>query len=264
MRSEITIIAISLAIVCLFITSGISYAALEEGLISAWTFDDGSADDFRGDNHGEIIGGVEAVDGKFHKAFSFNGVDGYIEIPHDETMNVLEGAFTIAAWIQPREGVHVESGIAGKGPGTGWGIQYSFKITVDWWGVSSAGTEGYFNTNGMLNKPGEWVLACLTADGAQAIGYSAVEGGEVDANPKTIAGPYLIEPDFPMEIGVARLAGGNTDRYFDGIIDEVLFWDRVLTEDEVAELADGGRPDLGIVAVEPSGKLGTLWGAMKQ
>ena len=267
MRSEITTIAISLATVCLFITSGISYAALEDGLVSAWTFDDGSANDFWGDNHGEIIGGVEAVDGKFDKALSFDGVDGYIEIPHNETMNVLENAFTFAAWIQPRTGAIGNSGIAGKGPGTGWGIKYSFKITLNWWGVSNASTEGYFNTGGVLNKPGEWVLACLTADGAQAIGYSAIEGGEVvintsgEGNPKTIASPYLIEPDFPIEIGVGRMADGNTDRYFNGIIDEVLFWNRALTEDEVAELADGGRPQL---AVEPSGKLGTLWGAIKQ
>ena len=149
------------------------------------------------------------------------------------------------------------------------GIKYSFKITLDWWGASSAGTEGYFHTSGALNKPGEWVLACLTADGKQAIGYSAVEGGDVkiepsgEGNPKAIAGPYLTEPDYPIEIGVARLADGNTDRYFNGIIDEVYFWNRPLTEDEVAELAADGRPGLS-TPVEFAGKLGTLWGAIKQ
>ena len=261
MRAKILAV-VSLATFCLFITSGVLYAELEDGLVSAWTFDDGSAKDLQGSSDGEIKGGVEAVDGKFNKALSFDGTDGYIEIPHNETMDVLADGFTIAAWIQPRVGSHGNSGIVTKGPGTGWGIQYSFKITLGWWGVSSAGTEGYFGTNGVLNKPGEWILACLTADGAQAIGYSAPDGGGVNANPKVIAGPYLIEPDFPIEIGVARMADGNTDRYFNGIIDEVYFWDRALTEDEVEELANGARLALS-TSVEPSGKLSTLWGTVR-
>lgn len=266
MRLKITI-AISLTAFYLLIISGVSYAALEDGLVSAWTFDDGSARDVQGDNHGEILGGVEAVDGKFSKALSFDGTDGHIQIPHDASMDVIADGFTFAAWIQQRAGTHGNSGVVTKGPGTGWGIQYSFKITLGWWGVSSAGKEGYFDTGGSINKVDQWILACLTADGEQAIGYSAVEGGEVvinpsgQGNPQIIAGPYLIEPDFPVEIGVARQADGNTDRYFNGIIDEVYFWDRALTADEVAELASGLIPS---VSVEPAGKLSRLWGAIKQ
>ena len=259
--SKIIAIA-SLATFCLFITSGVLHAALEDGLVSAWTFDDGSARDLQGNNDGEIKGGIESVDGKVNKALDFDGVDGYIEIPHNDTMAVLADAFTIAAWIQPRAESHGNSGIACKGPGTGWGLTYSFKITLGWWGVSSESSEGYFNANGMLDIPGEWVLACLTADGAQAVGYSAVDGGGLDVNPKVIAGPYRIEPDYPFEIGVARMADGNTDRYFDGIIDEVYFWDRALTENEVEELANGATIGLA-TSVELSGKLSTLWGTIR-
>ncbi len=82
-----------------------------------------------------------------------------------------------------------------------------------------------------------------------------------EGNPKPIAGPYLIEPDSPMEIGVARMADGTTDQYFNGIIDEVYFWDRALSAEEVEELAADLRP---ATSVEPAGKLGTLWGAIKQ
>ena len=256
-------------IICLVIGSSISYAKLEDGLVSAWTFDDGSPKDFQGGNDGEIKGGVEVVDGKFGKALSFDGSDGYIEVPHDESMDAIADGFTFAAWIQPRAGALGNAGIVTKGKGTGWGIVYSFKITLDWWGVSSAATEGYFNTSGALNKPGEWILACLTADGKEAIGYSALDGDEVEikpsgeGNPKIIAGPYRVESDFPIEIGVGRQAGGNTDTFFNGIIDEVYFWNRALTEDEVAELAAGSLPELSS-PVEPAGKLGTLWGTIKR
>lgn len=253
---------------CLVISSSIVYAKLEDGLVSAWTFDDGTTEDWQGENHGKIKGGVEVVDGKFEKALNFNGKDGHIQIPHDKSMEFIADAFTVSAWLQPIAGVHGNSGIVTKGEGSGWGIKYSFKITVNWWGVSNKGVEGYFHTSGALNKPGKWVLACLTADGKEAIGHAAEEGGDVEiraageGNPKVIAAPYLIEPDFPIEIGVARMADGTTDAYFSGIIDEVYLWDRALSEDEIAQLANGDRPKVS-KPVESGGKLSTLWGIIK-
>ena len=258
----------SIVTLCLIISSGISYAELEDGLISAWTFDDGTTKDHHGKNHGKIKGGVEVADGKFAKALNFNGKDGHVQIPHDKSLEVIADAFTVSAWLQPIAGVNGNSGIVTKGEGSGWGIKYSFKITVNWWGVSNKGVEGYFNTSGALNKPGKWVLACLTADGKEAIGHAAEEGGKIEiraageGNPKAIDAPYLTEPDFPIEIGVARLADGTTDAYFNGIIDEVYLWDRALSEDELAQLANGARPKF-YSPVEPKGKLSTLWGTIK-
>jgi len=55
--------------------------------------DDGQAKDFQGNNQGNIIGGIEVVDGKSGKALNFNGTDGYIQIPHNETMNVIANGF---------------------------------------------------------------------------------------------------------------------------------------------------------------------------
>ena len=268
MTNRIFAITIFSSVFFLFIISAISYAKLEDGLISAWTFDNGTPKDFQGDNDGKIIGGIEVVNGKFDKALSFNGTDGYIQVPHSKSMEVIANSFTFSAWIKPNAGVHGNSGIVTKGKGTGWGIPYAFKITLDWWGVSNANTEGYFNASGALNKQGTWVLACLTADGKQAIGYSAIEGGKVEikpcgeGNPKAIASPYLIEPNYPIEIGVARMADGTTDRYFNGIIDEVYFWNRAISQDEVTELTNGGRPKLS-APVEPGGKLIALWGVLK-
>ena len=269
MRVRVLTIGLFLAIVvCLFIGDGISYAKLEDGLISAWTFDDGSVNDFAGENHGEIKGGVEVVDGKFEKGLSFDGKDGHVIIPHDKSMEVIADGYSVSAWFLPRA-ITTGEGIVTKGEGSGWGIKYAFKITIDWWGVSNKTVEGYFNTSGALKqKPNKWVFACLTADGKQAVGYSAGENDKVEirpngrGNPHIIAGPYLIEADFPIEIGVARLQGGNVDAFVDGIIDEVYLWDRALTEEEVGLLAQGERPNFPR-PVELAGKLSTLWGTIK-
>ena len=269
MRIRDLTIGLFLAIVvCLFIGDGISYAKLSEGLISAWTFDDGSVNDVVGKNHGEINGGVKVVNGKFEKGLSFDGVDGHVQIPHDKSMDEIADGYTISAWLLPR-GINTGEGVVTKGEGSGWGIKYAFKITIDWWGVSNKTVEGYFNTTGALKeKPNKWVFACLTADGKQAVGYSAGENDKVEirpngrGNPHLIAGPYLVEADFPIEIGVARMQGGNVDAFIDAIIDEVYLWNRALTKDEVEQLAEGKRPNFPF-PVELAGKLATLWATIK-
>lgn len=64
-----------------------------------------------------------------------------------------------------------------------------------------------------------------------------------------------------VEIGVGRAVGGTVgnDAYYDGIINEVHFWSRALSADEVGQLAAGTLP----VAVEPAGKIASVWGKIK-
>ena len=47
-----------------------------------------------------------------------------------------------------------------------------------------------------------------------------------------------------------------------GMIDDVIIWDRALSEDEVKELGSGTRPEKAL-AVKAEGKLATTWGKVK-
>jgi hypothetical protein len=47
-------------------------------------------------------------------------------------------------------------------------------------------------------------------------------------------------------------------RYFVGAMDEALIYDRALSEGDILELAVSG-----LTAVEPGGKLATVWGSLK-
>jgi len=61
-----------------------SYAKVSIGdCIGLWLFDEGnSAKDSSGNgNDGELIGEPKLVDGKFGKAFEFDGVDDYVDLP---------------------------------------------------------------------------------------------------------------------------------------------------------------------------------------
>ncbi len=245
-------------------------ADLDGDLISAWTFDDGSAKDAVGNNDG-VINGADVVDGKFFKALDFNGADSFVRIEHDASMEPIVDGMTISAWVfirsfpQPNH-----AGIVVKGNKIGWSQDYAFRMATRevnqlTWAVPKPGAEGNFNTDGSANAD-EWTFVCLTADGAMLRAYVAVEGGDLkEVGSNVQAAPYQARLDEPVEIGVGRARGGTigNDIFFDGIIDEVYLWSRALAEDEIAELAAGARPSKIAVSVEPAAKLATVWGSNK-
>ena len=79
---------------------------------------------------------------------------------------------------------------------------------------------------------------------------------------QTQAIPAGDTPGTPTEIWV----GGSPEsgRWVKGIIDEVAFFNVALGEDDIKDIMNNGLPEaLGITAVEPGGKLTTIWGAIK-
>lgn len=251
-----------------------AFADVNKGIIAAWTFDDGTAKDSIGKNDGKINGGVEFVKGKFGKAASFNGKDGFISVPHNKSFEVIANGLTCSCWFNIRTGKD-HSAMIFKGEMVGWTSNYAFRIcttsnTGMTWGVCIVGTEGYFATADVY-ATNQWYFACLTADGKQAIGHVASEkDGKISipksdqGNPHAIASPYRTCPEFPIEMGVGRAYGGTkgNDVFLDGIVDDIILWDRALTEDEIAELAKGKKPS-AVLSVGANGKLSTAWGAIK-
>ena len=106
-------------------------------------------------------------------------------------------------------------------------------------------------------------------DGSEATAYvtSSVTGETTvpasgQSNPRAIETPLRTFPERPVEIGVGRQVGGNAgnDFWLDAMIDEVYFWERALSEDEVRDLAGGAT----VVAVEAQGKLASTWADIKK
>ncbi len=258
-------------VLCFYLAfSMVVNADLNDGLISAWTFDDGTAKDALNNSNGEINGAV-LTDGRFGKAFDFNGDDAFIHIPHDESMEAIVDGMTVCAWAfirsfpQPNH-----AGIVVKGHMIGWSQDYAFRIATReenqlTWAVPKPGAEGNFNTDNTAVAD-EWTFVCLTADGTTLRAYVAPEGDDFrEVGSRAQAAPYQARPDEPIEIGVGRARDGiiGNDIFFDGIIDEVYLWSRALSEDEIAELAVGTRPSTVIYSVESVGKLATVWGSVK-
>ncbi|HGJ64774.1 TPA: hypothetical protein ENS27_05210 [bacterium] len=186
----------------------------------------------------------------------------------------MANGLTVSAWMNVRAGKN-HSAIAFKGTKVGWGANFLFRVcTTDstgmTWGVCIAGTEGWFATANVYQQ-NAWYFVCLTADGKQAIAHVASEkDGKVnippsgEGNPKGIVSPYLAFPDRPIEVGVGRAVNGTdgNDAYLDGIVDDLIIWDRALDENEIAELAKGKRPTINL-SVDTKGKISATWGDIK-
>lgn len=220
---------------------GISHADLADGVVAYWSFDAGSVEDDSGmGNHGIMVGNPKVVDGKAGEAFDFDGIDDGIEVPDNPSLQ-LPDALTVAAWIRPDRYVKL-AGICWKGENIeaakyNWRIASACKVVKGlYWGTANGRSESTFVTwsGTTLN---EWNFVALTADGKDTTGYSAKEGAEeLITVSQSSPGPYDVWEGEPVRIGF------STGPRFDGVIDEVVIYNRALSEAELTQLMNEGIP----------------------
>jgi hypothetical protein len=76
-----------------------SCSPLPSGLVSWWQ-GEGNATDFTGTNNGSLQGGVVFSAGEVGQAFNLDGSSQYVRVPNSPSLNP-SGSFTIDAWIYP-------------------------------------------------------------------------------------------------------------------------------------------------------------------
>jgi len=91
------------------------------------------------------------------------------------------------------------------------------------------------------------------------IGFRICMNGVVDGEQK---GPQGVVKDNVNEGIVIGHNYSFANRWFDGIIDEAVIYNRALTEDEVKELYEG-RVKRRVAPVESAGRLTATWGMIK-
>ena len=70
----------------------------DRGLVGYWRFE-GNADDCSGNNNNGTVYGATQVDGKFGKAYNFDGTQ-YISKESDNSILDLTNSVTISCWIK--------------------------------------------------------------------------------------------------------------------------------------------------------------------
>ena len=256
MKSKIIAIAL-----CLFIGSGISYAALTDGLVSGWSFDDGTAKDGFGKNNGKIKGVVKVVEGKFGKAFSFSARQDYVNLGN-KNYPTGKSARTVAFWTFLRDRNARDNYFMSWGECLKGGAFFAPRIDNATISLMVNNSAGHLDINAgppVTEIQGVWSHLVYTYDGATTV--EIYLNGSL-AHTGDIAAPLDVSTGHDAYIAARNCLGGANSGV-DGSIDEILLWDRVLSGEEIASVVESGIPPADGTAVEPSGKLSILWGMIK-
>ncbi|HEV2210480.1 MAG TPA: LamG-like jellyroll fold domain-containing protein [Verrucomicrobiae bacterium] len=220
------------------------------GLVSWWRAD-GNAADACGVNPGVLMGSTSFARGKSGQAFVLDGTNDYVQASDSPSLNPTE-AITLTAWVAPTQmpfdAPFKDGGeIIGK-DGTFSNRQYM--ISLDVRQVFSAHI-GVWN-KGLLQVYGgtrlvtnNWYHVVMTYD-QKAI--KLYVNGALDAS-RSWSGPIMTGPE-PFRIG-----GGADDGappfHFGGLIDEVMLFNRALSEAEIQALYSFGENGQLPAAVRP-------------
>ena len=266
MSSKILTIAFALIIAAIFMDANMAKAqVVTNGLISYWTFDSANikgetVKDIWGNNDGTIIGDPEIVGGKVGQALKFDGDGDYVEVPGSGSLNVTD-AITIAAWVKHIEVADVSHKVfhyrrAGTVDGRA-AYQFAFgdptggngkRMRLDanteagGWKITSSDSDVLIDT--------EWHFYAITASSGTVTMY--LDGVKI---PSTES----VDPTFAE--GDVAYIGARAERseYINATIDELLIYDRALSE---AEVLQNYRSE-GVAIVDYAGKLSTTWGEIK-
>ena len=224
-------------------------AELLDDAVGIWLFDEGKggvAADTSGNGNDGAITGAKWAEGKFGGALEF-------EPPHVVTVGASDSLnfkeqMTVATWVYMNKGVSdtairrngsylLEVQSAGERVPGGYvfGIWSGGGFTGGVWGTSVIEPEKWYHIVGLYNGNEMQLYVDGTLEGA------VKQGGDVDQAGDLLFGTF----------------GGEK---FIGRLDEVIFFDRGITEAEVAELMTGVE---AVLPVSPTGLLTTTWGRLK-
>ncbi|MBI3596887.1 MAG: fibronectin type III domain-containing protein [Nitrospirae bacterium] len=176
-----------------------------------------------------MTSGPVSVAGHTNQALSFDGVDDYIEVPANASLDPT--AITIEAWIYRQTSAAIGT-VVSKGFGN---HEYRFQVTA-------AGNIQWITGDGVVDAavvltsagtvPGTtWTHVAVTGNSS---GHKIYINGVLDAN--VSATPYLAPATMDtLTIGTEDASPFFTS-YFNGRIDEVRIYNRALTEPEIVSV----------------------------
>lgn len=226
-------------------------ADLNTGLIAYYPFN-GTANDVTGNNnHGILHGGVTLTQDKLgheNSAYYFDGVSGYISVPNKAILNPTK-QITIALWVRLDSSIGGWTPLIDKGGTGSSGCPASTTYSV--WLTSSQFFQLYDGSgcSGTLESPltkipkGSWQFFVGIIDVAKS--QKSVYLNGVLKGKKSISGG-LVASSGEMRIGWTTETH-SAYSYFNGAMDEIRLYNRVLSATEIQQLYQLNQPISGVV-----------------
>ena len=271
MRSRLALTCVCLVVASLIFTVPGFAGINSEDVVGIWLLDDDSGkvarDSSKNGNDGEISGAVW-TDGKFGKALEFNGVDDHVDMLNVNNIPTGSEPRSITVWFytEVSGGTYknnissiVQQAEDSNGAGKFFCIAPRFYPDT---GTETIGLWG--NSRNVLGADGEveldtWNFVAVTYDGTTTKVY--INGTERMSGAPALDTSGAHKSNFY----VARKNDSNYNGVFNGIVDEIGFFKKALTDDEIKDIMNQGlaRAALGLAAVSSSGKLATKWGLLR-
>ena len=254
-----------------------------DGLVSYWTFDKGyitnkTATDVWGDNDGTISGNPKVVPGQVGEALAFDGVDDFVNLTTLGDFGRQFGTSSFEAWIKTTKKRDWMTLINTRGTGCpNWGIELNGsnrgnrleireRLLYHYIGVGGLrGCSGAASGRTVGIFDGEWHHIVYTNNyriregGGNGTSIIYIDGVVHSSSHHRFGENRAFSPfTAPVHLG-ARKFPGKAQGHFTGMIDEVRFYNRPITADEVLQNFESTEP----YDIAPKGKLSTLWGTLK-
>jgi len=230
---------------------------ITNGLVGLWSFNGpdmsgATAYDRSGQgNNGTLTNGPALDGGKVGQALNFDGVDDYVNVGDKSSLEFggTSAQYTISAWVK-LDTAPIASwyfAIASKYKDTSNQIEYLFSIydttaqVLLYADDTGAGTVIQQRVTNSGISIGQWHHIVATHNVSTDVMRIYVDGVEPPAT--DVGGPItgIFTGTAKFSIGAVEAIGGAPGMFFDGLIDEVRIYDRVLTPDEIKRLYNMGR-----------------------
>ena len=188
-----------------------------------------------GDNHGELIGATIAP-GRIGQAFSFDGVDDYLEVPDSDALDQpgVTDRVTLSAWVNWSGGPGFQPVVRKivdplAAPWDAYGLEL-FEEGRFFFRISDGANQIFLGSDTDTRlTPGRWQHIAGTYDGTTQRLF--LDGEQVAQ--KTIAVDIVVTTG-PLRMGSEA---PGSDNHYAGLIDDVAVYDRALSEQEVRYVA---------------------------
>jgi hypothetical protein len=180
---------------------------------------------------------LHSVDGKIDNAFSFDGVDDYVEIADDAVFTPALTPFSISAWIYMHDAADFM--IASKGV-FNTDFEWQFK-TAGYGLLFNCGDESVAdcvigrNSSSIITSENQWAHVVATYDGGiLSSGFKLyLNGVQIDdADNEVNAGSFVSIENLTHAVWIGRY----DTSYADGLIDNVRIFSKELSGEEVSDL----------------------------
>lgn len=216
-----------------------AFSIPSEGLVAYYPFN-GSAEDESGNgNNGEVFSAalIQDRNGKANSAFSFDGVNDYIEIPYSQSLDI-QSSMTISAWAKGMACQACggsEAGIVSKGEIVPYGLGVDDGDRIMFRVVSSGIYYDVLSTNTNID-PSKWYHYVGIFEAGKSIRLY-LNGREVAAITSNV--PMSIDGS-PRALWLGSRAHSQQPStpffYFQGVIDDIRIYNRAINENEVEQL----------------------------